>query len=102
MIELVSRYRIYVGSDNVTHEITLSDEAEIEQITSQHVKGFTIYNTLGVYEGVREDARVIEILNLDHDTEINRKVTKIAIELKVRFKQAVILITREDVELWQV
>lgn len=50
--------RMYVGSNNETHEL---EKEKLAGIVARYVKGYTIYEALGMWNGEAEKTAILEI-----------------------------------------
>ena len=77
----MTRYRLYTERfDNVP------------AIASKYFDGFTVYHTVGYWQGTAEDSVVVEVLTDEH-----AKVSALARELRKTNDQQAVLVTSEPV-----
>jgi hypothetical protein len=87
------RTRLYIGAPNDTHKI---DDAYLEYIhewaQSVNLRGYTMYQTLGVWEGQREQGLVVESMGEDDITDVMVQA------LRLKLNQEGIFVTTEQIQ----
>ena len=78
--------KIYIGSNNITKIV---EESKIKDILNNFYKGYTIINSIGLWEGIPEKSIIIEIIG----EEVKKEVIAI---LKEDLKQDSILVTVDN------
>lgn len=102
-MEITDIYRIYIGSDNETNKINKEYMGIIESELNKYKFGYTIINAHGVWEDIREDSIIIEIIDFNIDNQLNgitiyEHIKDISESLKESLKQFQILITKQCIK----
>jgi len=84
----MTKYYIYIGSNNVTHELEASTAM---QIISQYFDGFTAYEVVGYWKGTSEKTLKVEIVS---DADSDAKITRLCKELKKELSQDAIMLEK--------
>jgi hypothetical protein len=103
-MEITDIYRIYIGSDNKTNKINKEYMDIIESELNKYKFGYTIINTKGIYQSIKEDSIIIEIIDFNviekqlTDISIYEHIKDISESLKESLKQFQILITKQCIK----
>ncbi len=54
------KYTLYIGANNETGEV---EKSKIKSIISEYYKGFTMVDSLGLWEGVEEPSVIVTIFS---------------------------------------
>ena len=75
------------------YRIYTEDNDNLSMLTSQYFEGFTTYNTVGYWKGIKENSVVIEFVTNDE-----YKVKRLVGKIKVENKQETMLVIAQEVE----
>jgi hypothetical protein len=83
------KINVYVGADNKTHRINNTYYRRVLKIVNSYFKGYSLLNSVGYWNGVKEESLIISII----DNRINlESVNNMVEQLKSELKQESILI----------
>ena len=74
----------YIGSNNETHKL---EKTKIEQTLATHFEGFTAFEVIGYWKGLKEKTLKIEVITELADSQL----ANIGKELKIKLKQESVL-----------
>lgn len=63
------KYQLYIGANNITKEV---DHVALTTTLNQYYKGYTVSDTIGYWEGSKEDSCIVTIFHtIRDDVEFN-------------------------------
>jgi len=74
----------YIGSNNQTKKLELK---KIENILTKHFEGFTAFEVIGYWKGIKEKTLKVEVISDLSDSELSN----IGKELKIKLNQESVL-----------
>jgi hypothetical protein len=90
-------YRFYIGSNNKTKLREINKT--ISLLNSSGLKGYSIIKSLGLWENMKENSFIIEVMNTD-DININdNKAYFLKNLLEEELKQYLVLLVKSEIEI---
>jgi hypothetical protein len=88
---MIKKYVLYIGANNKTKEV---DYEKLHEVLGQWYKGYTVADTMGVWDGAREKSCAVTIFS---DLTLGEEATDgavllIAKELSIKLDQFCILV----------
>ena len=100
----MKQYKIYLGLTTGDGLVQIPYNSAVltvmKLMKDTGLSGATCYSADGIWENEKEKSMVIEFLTGSEDFR-QTQVTQVAKELKVFYKQHSVLITSQDIEVWE-
>lgn len=79
-------YRLYVGADNKTNKVP---KKKLAQVLNKHLQGYTLQDSMGLWEGKREPGVVVEV-----ETRSRKRIYTTAEAICVELEQDAVGVVR--------
>lgn len=100
----MKKYTIYLGLTTQDGLVKIPFSAAAKKVqdlmTNTGLAGATIYSADGVWQNGEEKSLVADFIAGDH-VHIQNSITEIAKKLKTLYNQQSVLITSQNVEIWE-
>lgn len=100
----LTRFRLYVGLADKDNRMSTLDGVLYRDLFNRFMErefksifpGCTVINTVGHWKGITEEARIVEILTVEADTD---QIFNVSVLLKNLLNQEAVMVTQEPVHV---
>jgi hypothetical protein len=90
-------YRFYIGSNNKTH--LREKQKAINLLNKNGIKGYSVFNAVGLWESIKENSFIIEIINTPELSLTENKIYSLKGLLEKDLKQFLVLLVKQEIKV---